>query len=85
MRCLLIYDIQNDRIRNKVADLCQDYGLDRIQYSSFWGKLSRNHQEELLLKISKKVGKHPCKVLLLPVCVSDWEQRLELVIEEKEG
>lgn len=53
MRVLLIYDIVHDGIRNKIADLCLDYGLDRVQYSSFEGTLPRTHQEELMLKIKK--------------------------------
>jgi CRISPR-associated endonuclease Cas2 len=27
MRCLLIYDIPDDRVRQKIADACLDYGL----------------------------------------------------------
>ncbi len=77
MHVLLVYDITNDRKRAKVADACQDYGLDRIQYSAFLGRLSRNHQEELMLKIKKIIGKSSGKVMLVPICDSDWEKRLE--------
>ncbi len=84
MRCLLIYDIPNDRIRTKVADICLDYGLDRIQYSAFWGNLSRNHQEELVMKIQKRAGDHACKVLLIPICARDWDERLEHIVEDEE-
>ncbi len=77
MRCLLIYDIPNDRIRTKVADFCLDYGLDRIQYSAFIGNLSRNHMEELMQKIRAKIGKAPAKVLLIPIPADTWQARLE--------
>ncbi len=77
MHVLLVYDITNDRKRAKVADACQDYGLDRIQYSAFLGRLSRNHQDELMLKIKKIVGKSACKIMLVPICDSDWAKRLE--------
>ena len=50
MRCLLIYDIAHDGVRTKVADVCLDYGLERIQYSAFFGELSHIHQRELLLR-----------------------------------
>lgn len=36
-RVLLIYDIENDRVRGKIADACIDYGLDRVQFSAFVG------------------------------------------------
>ncbi len=78
---LLIYDIPNDRLRNRVADLCADYGLDRIQYSAFWGRLQRTHQEELMLQIEKQVGKKAANVQLLPICEKDWAARLEVVVE----
>ena len=78
MRLLLIYDIPDDGIRTKVADICLDYGLDRIQYSAFLGKLSRNHQEELILKIGDRLGERPGKVSLIPVCKRDWDERLEI-------
>lgn len=72
MRCLLVYDIPDDGKRNKVADACLDYGLDRIQYSAFLGKLQPTHMEELMLKITKILGKKPAKVLLIPICLDDW-------------
>ena len=78
MHVLLVYDITNDRMRSKVADACQDYGLDRIQFSAFLGQLSRNHQEELMLKIKKIIGKGSGKIMLVPICDSDWEKRQEI-------
>ena len=75
MRCLLIYDIPDDRIRTKVADACLDYGLDRIQYSAFSGNISRNYQEELFLKVSDLLGKKEGNVQLIPICGKDWANR----------
>ena len=85
MRCLLIYDISNDRARTKVADVCLDYGLDRIQFSAFLGKLNRNQQEELLMKIQKKMGKLPGNVQLIPICAKDWANRITHIAKEKDA
>ncbi|MCS6843465.1 MAG: CRISPR-associated endonuclease Cas2 [Caldilineales bacterium] len=85
MNCLLVYDIPDDRTRTKIADFCLDYGLDRIQYSAFVGNLSRTHQEELMMKIKKRLGKKAGKVQLFPLCAKDWEARLELIQEERSG
>ena len=71
MKLFVIYDIENDRVRTKVADACQDYGLARVQFSAFFGELSRNRQEELAQRISRLVGKKPAYVLLLPICDRD--------------
>ena len=85
MRCLVVYDIPDDRVRTKVADHCLDYGLDRIQYSAFLGDLSRTHQEELMLKIKRTLGKREGKVQLFVLCERDWSQRIELIREGKDG
>ncbi len=86
MQILLIYDIPDTKIRTKVADACLDYGLERIQLeriqlSAFTGDLRRVHQEELLAKLRKRLGKRPGKILLLPCCEKDWQARLEIVQE----
>ena len=77
-RLLLIYDIPDDNARGKIADACLDYGLDRVQYSAFVGQLSTNHQQELMLKIKRKLGRKPGKVSLIPVCERDWADRQEI-------
>jgi len=81
MHCLLVYDIPDDGKRNKIADVCLDYGLDRIQYSAFLGKLHATHQAELMLKIKKVLGRRPGNIQLFPLCDGDYEARR--VIEQK--
>jgi len=81
MRCLLIYDITHDGVRTKVADACLDYGLQRIQYSAFFGELSRTHQTELLLMIQRRIGRHEANIQLFPIDEKSWLQRR--VIEQK--
>jgi len=83
--CLLVYDISHDRTRTRVADLCLDYGLDRIQYSAFTGTLSRNHQEELMLAIKRLLGRWGGNVQLYPLCAKDWSTRQVIEIEPKGG
>jgi CRISPR-associated protein Cas2 len=78
MKCLLIYDIPDDRVRTKIADFCLDYGLDRVQYSAFMGDLSTNHQEELMLKITQRLGKAAGKIELFPICKQDWRGRISV-------
>jgi CRISPR-associated protein Cas2 len=75
MRCLVVYDISDDGKRTKVADACLDYGLDRIQYSAFLGSLSTNHQEELMLKLEKVLGRKTGNIQLFPLCAKDWQGR----------
>lgn len=78
MHCLLIYDISSDRLRAKIADACLDYGLDRTQYSAYYGDISSNYQEELFLKVSAILGGETGSILLLPICATDWQARMAL-------
>lgn len=75
---LLIYDIVHDGIRTKIGAACEDYGLDRIQYSAFYGQLARTHQEELMMKIEKLLGKQAGRVQLIPIANNEWQRRLQI-------
>ncbi len=68
---VLIYDIENDRLRTRVADVCLDYGLERIQFSAFFGKLNRNRRQELALKVKNELGGENGRVRIIPVCEED--------------
>ncbi|MGB9601063.1 MAG: CRISPR-associated endonuclease Cas2, partial [Myxococcota bacterium] len=46
----VIYDISEDKKRNKVAKFCKEYGLYRVQKSAFLGDINRNQFDELMLK-----------------------------------
>lgn len=83
MRCLLIYDITHDGTRSKIADVCLDYGLERIQYSAFLGALNHVHQKELLLKIKRQLGTHDGSIQLFPLDEKSWAGRH--IIEQKQG
>ncbi|MHB8748213.1 MAG: CRISPR-associated endonuclease Cas2 [Aggregatilineales bacterium] len=78
MHVLLVYDISSDRQRTKIANVCQDYGLDRIQMSAFAGLLNRNYQEELMLKLQNILGKEDGTIQLYPIDETSWEKRLEI-------
>ena len=68
---VVLYDIQLDRIRTKISDACLDYGLERIQFSAFAGKLTRNKREELWLRLQTILKDFPGKILVQPVCEKD--------------
>ena len=68
---VLIYDIEEDGLRNRVADICLDYGLERIQFSAFFGRLNRNRRQELSLRVQGEVGNRSARVRVIPVCEED--------------
>ncbi|HZT07105.1 MAG TPA: CRISPR-associated endonuclease Cas2 [Chloroflexota bacterium] len=77
-RCLVVYDIVEDRIRTKIADLCLDYGLSRIQYSAYLGNLNVAHQAELLQKAKRRLGRSAGHVAIFPICDADFKGRREV-------
>jgi CRISPR-associated protein Cas2 len=81
---LVVYDIPDDRKRTKIADALLDYGLDRVQFSAFLGALLPTHQQELMLKVKKILGKKPGNIQLFPVCADDWAKRKVIDQQEKE-
>jgi CRISPR-associated protein Cas2 len=68
---LLIYDIEEDRLRTRIAGVCLDYGLERIQFSAFFGKLNRNRRQELALKLQSELGDESGRMRIIPVCEQD--------------
>src|SRR3989442_4695502 len=57
LRTLVMYDIEDDRVRYRVSEVCLDFGLERIQFSVFRGKLNRNKREELASEADREAGR----------------------------
>lgn len=77
---LVIYDVTNDRIRGKIADVCLDYGLKRVQRSAFAGRLNSNRQGEIMQKIARVAGTATLDVRLYSICERD--ERLIRVLSQ---
>jgi len=69
--CFLIYDIEDDKLRTRAADICLNYGLARIQFSAFFGKLNRNRRQELSLRLQRELGEKSARIRIIPVCQAD--------------
>lgn len=68
---LVFYDVENDRIRTKVSETCLGYGLDRIQFSAFLGKLNRNRRQELAMRLRNEIGDESGRIHMIPLCDDD--------------
>ena len=64
---LVLYDVENDKIRTRVSEICLNYGLARIQYSAFLGKINRNHRQELTLRIQDEIGDEMARIRVIPI------------------
>ena len=47
--------------------MCLNYGLERIQYSAFLGKINRNHRQELAMRIQDEIGDEMARVRVIPL------------------
>jgi CRISPR-associated protein Cas2 len=48
MHSLISDNLLAEKLRNKVADICLDYGLERLLISAFLGEINHHRREELL-------------------------------------
>lgn len=79
----VVYDIEDDRVRGRVANACKDYGLVRMQYSAFRGTLDASRRSELAARLRDTLGGEVGKILVLPVCEKDAGAKREFVNEPK--
>ena len=83
MMCVVVYDVPDDAARLKVSETCLDYGLQRIQYSTFLGEMSTTRQTGLLLKVQRKLAGRAANVQVFPLC--DRDLRLHKVLDVPKG
>lgn len=77
----VVYDIEDDRVRARIANACKDYGLAHVQYSAFCGPLDASRRSELAARLADTLGKEIGKVLVLPVCEKDVQAKREFINE----
>lgn len=77
----VIYDIEDDRIRGRIANTCKDYGLERVQYSAFRGSLDATRRGELFTRLADTLGPDVGRILVLPICEKDGQACREVVNE----
>ncbi len=79
LRTLVIYDVEDDRVRARVAAACRDYGLDHVQYSAFSGPLSATLRSELCRRLQDVLGRAAGRILVVPICERDAAAVREMV------
>jgi CRISPR-associated protein Cas2 len=70
----VVYDISKDKVRNRVAKMCKDSGLYRVQKSAFLGDMNKNQIDELLLKLKELVNSETDSVYVFPMCDDDFRK-----------
>ncbi|MCL4161804.1 UNVERIFIED_CONTAM: hypothetical protein GTU68_013707 [Idotea baltica] len=67
MICWVMYDIQDNKARTRVAKSCKQAGLYRVQYSVFLGTLNSNQKDELELICEELIDLDIDRVYIFPM------------------
>lgn len=70
----VLYDIRKDKARTKVAKLCEQSGLYRVQYSVFLGTLEENDKDTLQLQIEEQIDEETDSVYIFPMNKTELRQ-----------
>lgn len=89
---LICYDVTEDAIRASIAGICKSVGLERIQYSVFYGKLSSSQLSTVKLEIGLLIKDSNSNVHFIKVCSACEKDHtvlisleLELMIDEEKA
>ncbi len=74
MICWVLYDIKKDKPRTKVAKICKQSGLYRVQKSVFLGSLEDNEKDTLELSVSDLIDEETDSVYIFPMSKNELRQ-----------
>jgi len=74
----VLYDIQKDKPRTKVAKLCKQAGLYRVQKSVFLGTLTANEKDTLELQIEELIVEEVDSVYIFPMSKNELKDTVLL-------
>lgn len=70
----VVYDIVEDKIRNKVARICLNKGLYRVQKSVFLGTLNANQRDSLAIECEVLIDPEVDSVYVFPMDDASFKQ-----------
>ena len=74
----VLYDIENDKARTRVARHCKQAGLYRVQLSCFLGSLDAHELDTLQLQIEPLIATDRDKVYIFPMSRSELRSTILL-------
>jgi CRISPR-associated protein Cas2 len=69
----VMYDIEIDKSRSKVAKLCKQAGLYRVQFSVFLGTIDANQKDTLQLQIEELIDEETDSVYIFPMSKTELQ------------
>jgi CRISPR-associated protein Cas2 len=74
----VLYDIENDKARTKVAKICKQAGLYRVQFSVFLGTLDKSRKDTLQLQIEELIDEESDSVYIFPMSKNELQETVLL-------
>lgn len=74
----VLYDIEKDKARSRVAKICKQAGLYRVQYSVFVGTMAPSDKDSLQLQIEDLIDPDNDKVYIFPMNKEEMRQTVLL-------
>jgi len=78
MLYLLVYDVSDDWVRDRIREFLKNYGCQHIQYSAFMCELSEAELNEVLRFSERILGGGRGNVMAIPICEKDKQKLIEL-------
>ncbi len=69
----VLYDIEDDKIRSKIAKFCKQAGLYRVQFSVFLGTIDLNQKNILRLQIEALIDVEKDSLYIFPMSKSELQ------------
>ncbi len=69
----VMYDIEDDKVRTKVAKRCKQAGLYRVQFSVFLGSIDANQKDTLELQIREQIDEEKDSVYIFPMSKNELQ------------
>jgi len=70
----VLYDIEDNKARTKIAKACKQAGLYRVQYSVFLGTLTPHEKDSLTLQVEELMDEEKDKVYIFPMSKDELRQ-----------
>jgi len=70
----VLYDIENNKNRTKIAKICKQTGLYRVQFSCFLGTLTNHEKDSLTLQLEELIDPEVDKIYIFPMNQTELKQ-----------
>jgi CRISPR-associated endonuclease Cas2 len=64
---LVLYDVPDDSLRDRLCKLLQDRGLEKLQLSAYLGRASRGRRNLIIQEIAELIDLQTARVHVIPL------------------